>query len=183
MNEFEEPVNLQGIKLVRALASTLAHLPENRQLPQKSFEIWSGHLAQLGVSESEMKQIGVWFAEHYQTPPAIPTIAHAASVLLDQGSLPPHRIASPMELNAMALLKAARDLGLMPDECAQSLMLAGTLAHLSNYRQRHPTVDRQYLGTEVEGIARQCNFYADEILDEIQQGKGELRELGSYLFS
>ena len=35
---------------------------------------------------------------------------------------------------------------------------------------------------EIEGIARTCDYVADEILDEIQQNKGDLRALREYLF-
>ena len=167
---------------MRALAAALAGLPEDRQIPKTSFEIWSGHMSELGTTEEEMSQVGEWFCQHYQTAPSVATVSHAVEWLHKHGSFPEHRMASQIDLNAMALLKAAELLGLCSYELAQSLMLAGTLTHLATYRRKFPKIDRHYIGTEVEGIARQCNYFADEILDEVQQGKGQLRDLDGILF-
>ena len=61
--------------------------------------------------------------------------------------------------------------------------LGATLAHLSLYRRKHKSVSRDYLRIEVEGMARMSDYAADEILDEIACGKGDLRTLGGYLFN
>jgi hypothetical protein len=102
--------------------------------------------------------------------------------MVQSGSLPPHRLAATIERNAMAILHAAENLGLSADDSAQAIILAGTLAHLSHYRRSFPTIDRAYQRQEVEGTARMFDYVADEILDEIANGKGELKSLGLYLF-
>lgn len=182
MNLFDEPVSLEGIKLVKTFASCLASLSEDRQLPQKSFSIWATPMAESGASEAEMQQVGVWFGKHHQTPPSLPYILLAVRVLKDKGELPPHRIATRQVLEAMEILNAVEKLGIVSGDSAQSLILAGTLAHLALYRKQFPNVDRAYLRTDVEGMARMSDYFADEILDEIQRGEGDLKALEPYLF-
>lgn len=183
MNIFDEPVSLKGFQLVKAFAARLIHLPDEQQLPQKSFDIWSAPLAETGASEAQMELVGDWYALHHQTGPSLGYIIHAAQELQLRGSLPPHRLAGQIERDAMAILLAAQQLGLSADDSAQAIMLAGTLAHLSLYRRKHPKVDRGYLRLEVEGMARMADYTADEILDEIAGGKGDLKALGGYLFN
>lgn len=181
MNIFEEPVSLTGFQLVKTFAAQLSHLPEERQLPQTSFDMWSAPLAETGANLDEMRLVGEWYAKHHQTGPSLGYIIHAAQELKLRGSLPPHRIAGEIERNAMAILLAAQQLGLSAGENAQAIMLAGTLAHLSLYRRKHPHVGREYLRTEIEGMARMSDYVADEILDEIAAGVGDLKELDKYL--
>lgn len=182
MNLFDEPVSLLGTKLVRAFAKQLESMPEDCRLPQSSFDTWSAPLAETNASESQMEVVGSWYAKHHITCPSLPYIRRAAITLVSVGALPDHRIANRIESDALAILKTAELLGMSADDCANSLILAGTLAHLSIYRRRHPNVDRAYLRMEIEGIARTCDYVADEILDEIQQNKGDLRALREYLF-
>lgn len=181
MNVFDEPVSLSGFQLVKTFASCLIHLPEDRQLPKSSFDMWSAPLAESGANESQMRQVGEWFAQHHQTAPSLPYVLGAIQKLLQSGALPHHRLAGKIERDAMAILHAAQQLGLSADDSAQAIILAGTLAHLAMYRRSYPNVGREYLRTEVEGLARQSDYFADEILDEIAKGKGELRPLGAYL--
>lgn len=183
MNIFEEPVSLMGYQLVKAFAAQLAHLPEEQQLRQSSYDMWSTPLAETGASEAQMKLVGEWYATNHQTTPGLGYVLRATQVLLSRGSLPEHRLAGTIELNAMAILLAAQQLGLSTDDCGQAIMLAGTLAHLSLYRRKHKGVSRDYLRIEVEGMARMSDYAADEILDEIACGKGDLRALGGYLFN
>lgn len=129
-----------------------------------------------------MQVVGQWFAQHHQTCPSLPYTIHAVRALKANGLLPPNRLASKIDRNAMNILKALEGMGISADDCAQSLILAGTLAHLATYRRQHPHVDRQYLRLEVEGIARMCDYMADEILDEVERGQGDLRDLGECLF-
>ena len=182
MNPFEEPVSLMGTKLVRAFAARLTTLPESCQLPQKSFDIWSKPLADTGATEDQMELVGTWFAQNHSTSPSLPYIIRAARTLIANGALPPHRLSNSDERKAMAILKATEALGISADECTNALMLAGSLAYLAMYRRTMPDVDREYLRSEIEGIARTCDYCADEILDEIQGGVGELKALGEYLF-
>ena len=182
MNLFDEPVSLLGTKLVRAFAKQLESMPEECQLPQSCFDIWSAPLAETNASESQMTALGVWYAKHHKTCPSLPYIRQAAITLVSEGALPDHRIANRIERDALAILKTAELLGMSADDCANALVLAGALAHLSTYRRRHPDVDRTYLRMEIEGIARMSDYVADEILDEIQQNKGDLRALREYLF-
>ncbi|WP_122564444.1 hypothetical protein [Pseudomonas viridiflava] len=82
----------------------------------------------------------------------------------------------------MAILHAAETLGLSADGCAQAIILAGTFANLSHYRRSLPGIDRAYQRQEIEGMARMSDYAADEILDEIASGNGDLKSLGPYLF-
>ena len=182
MSPFEEPISLEGVKLVKAFAACLADLAEDRQLPRESFAIWSMPLSETLATEAEMQVVGQWFAQRHKTCPSLPYIIHAVRTLKANGALPPNRLAKEVDRNAMNILKALEGMGISADDCAQSLMLAGTLAHLASYRRQHPYIDRQYLRLEVEGIARMCDYMADEILDEVQSGQGDLRELGICLF-
>ncbi|MGA4480887.1 hypothetical protein ACPA2N_22280 [Ectopseudomonas hydrolytica] len=182
MNLFDEPVSLLGTKLVRAFAKQLESMPEDCRLPQSSFDTWSAPLAETNATESQMTVLGVWYAKHHKTCPSLPYIRQAAITLVSEGALPDHRIANRIERDALAILKTAELLGMSADDCANALVLAGALAHLSTYRRRHPDVDRAYLRMEIEGIARMSDYVADEILDEIQQNKGDLRALREYLF-
>lgn len=181
MNIFDEPVSLSGFQLVKAFAGALIHRPEDQQVPKASFDMWSAPLDETGANEAQMRQVGEWFAQHHQTAPSLPYIIGAAKELVQNGSLPPHRLAGKIERDAMAILHAAQQLGLSADDSAQAIILAGTLAHLALYRRSYPNVGREYLRIEVEGLARQSDYFADEILDEIANGKGELKTLGPYL--
>lgn len=181
MNVFNEPVSLTGFQLVKAFAACLTHLPKNQQVPKESFGVWSAPLSETGANEAQMRQVGQWYVMHHQTAPSLPYIIGAAQDLVKNGALPPHRIAGEIERNAMAILHAAQHLGLSADNSAQAIILAGTLAHLSLYRRSFPNIGRKHLRTEVEGLARQSDYFADEILDEIASGKGELKSLGPYL--
>lgn len=181
MKLFDEPVSLLGTKLVRAFAKQLESMPEDCQLPQSSFDIWSAPLAETNASEDQLSEVGVWYAKHHKTAPSLPYIRHAAFTLVSEGSLPEHRIANHIEKDALAILKTAELLGMPASDCANAFILAGVLAHLSTYRRRHPHVSRPYLRMEIEGIARMSDYVADEILDEIQQNKGDLRALREYL--
>lgn len=98
------------------------------------------------------------------------------------GSLPHHRLAGTIERNAIAILHAAEKLGLPADGCAQAIILAGTLAHLSHYLRSLPGIDRAFQRQEIEGMARMSDYAADEILDEIASGNEDLKSLGPYLF-
>ena len=177
----DEPVNLIGFQLVKAFAARLYQLPTEQQVPKTSFKTWSAPLAETGASESQMREVGNWFAQHHQTAPALPYVICATRELQLYGSLPAHRLAGPLERNAMAILLAAQQLGLSPDDGAQAFMLAGALTHLSVHRPIQ--LDRGFLTRELEGMARLADYAADEILDEIQDGKGALKELGQYLYS
>jgi hypothetical protein len=182
LNPFEEPVSLKGTKLVRVFAACLITLPENCQLPQKSFDTWSTPLAETGATEPQMGLVGTWYAQHHSTSPSLPYIIHAARTLIAIGALPAHRLSNSEELKAMAILKATEALGISADDCTNALILAGSLAHLAMYRRKMPAIERKYLRSEIEGIARISDYCADEILDEIQGGVGELKALGEYLF-
>jgi hypothetical protein len=182
LNPFEEPISLEGIKLVRIFAACLAHLPEERGLPQSAHEIWSMPLSEAKVTEAQMLTVGNWYAEHHLTGPSLPYVLHALRTLKSNGSLPTSRLAGKIERNAMNVLKSLEGMGISTEECAQSLMLAGTLAHLAVYRRKHPDVDRSYLRNEVEGLARMSDYMADEILDEIERGQGDLQDLRPVLF-
>ncbi|HBO2935105.1 TPA: hypothetical protein L4R50_000099 [Pseudomonas aeruginosa] len=182
LNPFEEPVSLQGTKLVRAFAAQLEAMPEDCRLPQKAFDAWSMPLAETGASEIQLQEVGAWYAKHHKTCPSLPYIIRAARTLVSEGALPPHRIANRMEKDALAILKTAELLGMSSDDCAQALILAGTLAHLAVYRRSLPDIDRSHQLNEVEGIVRMCDYVADEILDEIRNGQGDLRALREYLF-
>lgn len=182
MNIFEQPVSLIGFQLVKAFAARLASLPEEQQLPQTSFDMWSAPLAETGATVAQMELVGDWYALHHQTGPSLGYIIGAAQDLKLRGSLPPHRMAGKTERDAMAILLAAQQLGLSADECGQAIMLAGTLTHLAHYRRKYPNVGRDYLRLEVEGMARMSDYVADEILDEIANGKGDLKALGGFLF-
>lgn len=181
MNLFDEPVSLKGTKLVRAFAEQLKVMPEEYWLAKESFDLWSTPLAETGASESQMAEVGAWYVQHHRTAPALPRIIVAARTLVSNGSLPSHRIASRLEKDALAILKAAEALGMSADNCAQALILAGTLAHLSVYRRRMPSIDRSYQGSEIAGIANMSDYVADEILDEISHGRGELVEVREFL--
>ncbi|EPA99482.1 hypothetical protein [Pseudomonas sp. G5(2012)] len=182
MNIFDEPVSLAGFQLVKAFAASLGNFPEDVQLPKSSFDTWSAPLAETGASEDQMRQVGEWYALHHKTAPSLPYVLGAARRLVLSGSLPPHRLATTTERNAMAILHAAEKLGLSADDSAQAIILAGTLAHLSHYRRSFSGIDRAYQRQEVEGMARMSDYAADEILDEIASGKGDLKSLGLYLF-
>lgn len=182
MNPFEEPVSLKGTKLVRAFSVRLNTLPESCQLPQKSFDKWSTPLAKTGATEAQMGQVGAWYVQHHSTGPSLPYIARATRTLIANGALPPHRLSNRDKRKAMAILKATAALGISAEDCANALILAGTLAHLAMYRRTIPELNREYLRSEVEGIARMSDYAADEILDEVQDGYGELKSLGEYLF-
>jgi hypothetical protein len=182
MNIFDEPVSLTGFQLVKTFATCLSSFPEDQKVPKSSFDMWSAPLAETGASEDQMRLIGEWYALHHKTAPSLPYVLRAARKLVLSGSLPPHRLAATVELNAMAILLAAEKLGLSADDSAQAIILAGTLAHLSHYRRSFPRIDRTYLRQEVEGMARVSDYAADEILDEIASGKGDLKSLGQYLF-
>lgn len=182
MNIFDEPVSLAGFQLVKAFAACLSSFPEDVQLPKSSFDTWSAPLAETGASEDQMRQVGEWYALHHKTAPSLPYVLGAARKLVLSGSLPPHRLGATVERNAMAILLAAEKLGLSADDNAQAIILAGTLAHLSHYRRRFPGIDRAYRRQEIEGMARMSDYAADEILDEIASGKGDLKSLGQYLF-
>lgn len=157
-------------------------MPEDCQLPQQAFDTWSAPLAETGASESQIVEVGVWYAQHHKTAPALPHILRVTRKLLADGSLPPHRLVSEREQAAMALLRAAEQLGLDTDDCAAALLLAGTLAHHATYRRSVPDIEREDLSTLLMGIVRLCDYSADEILDEIQAGRGQLAERQSYLF-
>lgn len=179
---FDEPVSLKGIRLIKAFTACLAGLEEERQIPQASLSAWATPIAESGASEAEMQQVGTWFAKHHQTPPSLSYILFAVRVLKNKGELPPHRMATPQMLEAMEILRAVERLGISSDDSGQSLILAGTLAHLAFYRQQYPNVNRTYLRNEIEGMARMSDAVADEILDEIQRGEGDLKSLEPYLF-
>ncbi|WP_116892973.1 hypothetical protein [Pseudomonas savastanoi] len=182
LNPFDEPVSLQGIKLVRTFFSTLTNLAGDRQLSKRATEIWGNGLAETGGSEDQIRVVGVWFNEHYQTWPALPTIVQAVKVLHETGTLPAERLENKSELAAMAFLQAADALGLSPFECSDALILAGTLAHYAGYRREHPRMSQASVQHDIAGYAEWGNSVANEILDEIQDGKGALRDLKDYLF-
>ncbi|QTD35567.1 hypothetical protein [Pseudomonas fluorescens] len=182
MNIFDEPVSLAGYQLVKAFAGCLSSFPEEEQVPKSAFDMWSAPLAETGASEDQMRQVGEWYALHHKTAPSLPYVLGATRKLVLNGSLPRHRLAGTIERNAMAILHAAETLGLSADGCAQAIILAGTLAHLSHYRRSLPGIDRAYQRQEIEGMARMSDYAADEILDEIASGNGDLKSLGPYLF-
>lgn len=182
MNPFDEPVSLQGVKLVRSFFSTLTNLPEDRQLSKLASELWGNGLAETGATEEQVRTVGMWFNENYQTWPALPTIVQAIKVLHDTGTLPAQRLENKSEVIAMAFLQTAEALGLPPFECSDALILAGTLAHYAGYRSEHPRMSRASVQNEIAGYAEWGGNVANEILDEIQDGKGALRELKGYLF-
>lgn len=182
MNIFDESVSLAGYQLVKAFAACLSSFPEEEQIPKSAFDMWSAPLAETGASEDQMRQVGEWYALHHKTAPSLPYVLGAARKLVLNGSLPRHRLAGTIERNAMAILHAAETLGLSADGCAQAIILAGTLAHLSHYRRSLPGIDRAYQRQEIEGMARMSDYAADEILDEIASGNGDLKSLGPYLF-
>jgi hypothetical protein len=182
LNIFDEPVSLAGYQLVKAFAACLSSFPEEEQIPKSAFDMWSAPLAETGASEDQMRQVGEWYALHHKTAPSLPYVLGAARKLVLNGSLPRHRLAGTIERNAMAILHAAETLGLSADGCAQAIILAGTLAHLSHYRRSLPGIDRAYQRQEIEGMARMSDYAADEILDEIAKGNGDLKSLGPYLF-
>ncbi|MCY0111575.1 hypothetical protein NQF78_25040 [Pseudomonas monsensis] len=182
MNIFDESVSLAGCQLVKAFAACLSSFPEEEQIPKSAFDMWSAPLAETGASEDQMRQVGEWYALHHKTAPSLPYVLGAARKLVLNGSLPRHRLAGTIERNAMAILHAAETLGLSADGCAQAIILAGTLAHLSHYRRSLPGIDRAYQRQEIEGMARMSDYAADEILDEIASGNGDLKSLGPYLF-
>lgn len=182
MNIFDEPVSFAGFQLVKVFAACLSSFQEDDQVPKSSFDMWSAPLAETGASEDQMRQVGEWYALHHKTAPSLPYVLGAARKLVLSGSLPRHRLAGTIERNAMAILHAAEKLGLSADDSAQAIILAGTLAHLSHYRRSFPRIDRAYQRQEVEGMACLSDYAADEILDEIASGKGDLKSLGPYLF-
>jgi hypothetical protein len=183
MNPFEQPISLEGIKLVRIFSACLERLPEEQRLPQSAHEVWSMPLSEAQVTEAQMITVGNWYAQHHRTGPSLPYVLRAVRALKAKGSLPPNRLAGKVERNAMLILQALGGMGISPEDCAQSLMLAGTLAHLAVYRHKYPTVDRHLLRSEVEGLARMSDYMADEILDEIEQGQGDLQGLRDILFN
>ncbi|MBD8792744.1 hypothetical protein IFR09_23045 [Pseudomonas syringae] len=182
MNIFDEPVSLAGYQLVKAFAACLSSFPEEEQVPKSAFDMWSAPLAETGASEDQMRKVGEWYALHHKTAPSLLYVLGAVRKLVLNGSLPRHRLAGTIERNAMAILHAAEKLGLSADGCAQAIILAGALAHLSHYRRSLPGIDRAYQRQEIEGMARMSDYAADEILDEIASGTGDLKSLGPYLF-
>ncbi|WP_164709252.1 hypothetical protein, partial [Pseudomonas viridiflava] len=109
----------------------LSSFPEDAQVSNSSFDMWSAPLAETGANEDQMRQVGEWYASHHKTSPSLPYVLGAARTLVLSGSLPRHRLAGTIERNAMAMLHAAEKLGLSADDSAQAIILAGTLAHLS----------------------------------------------------
>lgn len=182
MNVFEEPVSLRGVKLVRSFFSTLTNLPEDRQLSKLASEMWANDLADTGANEDQIRTVGLWFNENYQTWPSLPTIVQAVKILLETGTLPNQRLENKSEVVAMAFLKVAETLGLSPFESCDALILAGTLAHYAGYRSEHPRMSQATVQHEITGYAEWAGSVADEVLDEIKDGKGALRDLKGYLF-
>lgn len=60
---------------------------------------------------------------------------------------------------------------------------AGPLPRIAYYRTNHAHIESTYLWTEIEGSANWSSVYAGKILDEVQQGKGQLKDMGAYLFN
>jgi len=177
-----EPVSLNGIKLMRAFTARLADLPVHCRVSRRSFSSWSAQLARTGVTEAQMTEVGYWYVAHHRSSPPLPYILNAVRHLLNTGTLPSHRLATDTELDAMAILQATERLGVPPPRNAQALMLAGALSHAAHFARSMPGVNRSHVRAKLERTARHSDHLADEILNEIATGRGELQALAGYLF-
>lgn len=145
-------------------------MPEHCHLPQDCFDIWSMPLSETGISEAQIAQVGAWYAQHHKTVPSLPYITNASIILKKNGSLPEQRIIQSHETQALKLIQQAEKLGLSGHDCARALLFAGTLTHVATYRSSSKT-DREDILGEALGVVRLSDYYADEILDDIEAGK------------
>lgn len=177
-----EPVSLPHLRMVKRFAEHLEPLGENGRLPEEYHSVWAGYFQECDMTMAEADQIGKWYAKHHTIGPSIPGVMNGLKFLRKHRSMPSQRLATDTELLAGDLLQLLSERGTELHEAARALILASALAQGAYYRKAAPMTGRDDITNEFEGLARQADFFADDILNEVQQGWGSLAGLESYLF-
>jgi hypothetical protein len=178
----KEPVSLPHLRMVKRLAELLDPLGEGARLPEEYHEAWAGHFKSEGVTKEEAEKIGQWYIKHHTICPSIPGVFTALRFLREHKTLPNQRLAGPTEVLAGELLQFLRKRGVDLHEGVRALAQASALAQVASYRTVSPSTDRSYVKSELEGVARLADFFADDILNEVHRGVGSLAHLQDYLF-
>ncbi len=176
------PVSLPHLRMVKQLAELLEPLGENGILPAEHHTSWADFFRSHDMTADEAEKIGKWYVKHHTICPSMPDISTALTFLRKHKTLPSQRITSPTELLAGELLQFLSERGIELPNAVRALAQAAALAQLAYYRADSPRTDRTYVKMELEGIARQADFFADDILAEARQGVGGLAHLEPYLF-
>lgn len=178
-----ETPSLEGRRLIKRFAASMSQMASESQVPESAFETWGECFAKECMTMEEAEWVGNWYSMYHQRSPSLPYIMSALSRLRVAGELPEHMIAGYENLLAQKIIKFLHDEGVTPGESVNGLFVAAALSHLSTYRTSYPDIDRAYQRSELEGKARLSDWLADEVLDEIEAGVGELRNLKPILFS
>jgi hypothetical protein len=177
-----DPVSLPHLRMVKRMAELLEPLGENARLPEVHHEGWAGHFQSQGMTKDESEKIGQWYIKHHTICPSIPEVFTALRFLREHNSLPSQRLAGSTEILAGQLLQFLRKNGVELLDGVRALAQASALAQVAYYRTDSPSTDRGHVKSEFEGIARLADYFADDILNEVQQGVGSLAHLEHYLF-
>ncbi|HBP6379898.1 TPA: hypothetical protein L6A07_32520 [Pseudomonas aeruginosa] len=177
-----ETPSLEGRRLVKRFAESLRGLAEAERLPESSFETWGEVFAKESMTLEEAEWLGNWYSMYHQRGPSLGYIMFALRRLRAEGELPEHMIAGSEDLLAQKIIKFLHDEGVSPDIAVNSLFMAAALSHVAYYRKHHPSTDRAYVRSELEGKARVSDWLVDQVLDEVEAGVGDLKALKPILF-
>lgn len=177
-----ETPSLEGRRLVKKFAESLRGMAEAERLPESSFETWGECFAEGNMTLEEAEWLGNWYSMYHKRSPSLGYIMHALRRLRAEGELPEHMIAGSEDLLAQKIIKFLHDEGASGDNAVNSLFMAAALSHVAYYRKHHPSIDRVYLRTELEGKARVSDWLVDQVLDEVEAGVGDLKALKPILF-
>ncbi|EPG9350573.1 hypothetical protein ACKU3Z_029630 [Pseudomonas aeruginosa] len=177
----EQPVSLPHLRMVKKLADQLKGFEESNRLPVEYHETWARCFQEIQITEAEADVIGKWYVQHHSICPSIPYVNIALKFLREHRTLPNQRIACKTELLAGEILGFLSERRIELHEATRALAQASALTQLAYYRNESPYTDRDDVKGELEGIARLADFFADDILNEVQQGTGSLAYLEKYL--
>jgi hypothetical protein len=177
----EQPVSLPHLRMVKKFADHLEGFEESNRLPVESHETWARCFQEIQITEVEADKIGKWYAQHHTICPSIPNVNIALKFLREHRTLPTQRLACNTELLAGEILGFLSERGIELHEATRALAQASALTQLAYYRNESPSTDLAYVKMELEGFARLAYHFADDILNEVQQGTGSLANLEKYL--
>lgn len=177
------PVSLPHLRMVKRFAEHIELLGENGRLPDEHQPAWAGYFQQNDMTMQEADSIGAWYAKHHTICPSISDVMSGLRFLRKHKTMPSQRLACNTEVLAGALLQFLSERQIELHEATRALSMASALAHGAYYRMETPDIEREYVRSEFEGIARMADFLADDILNEVRQGAGSLGELECYLFN
>lgn len=126
----------------------------------------------MSITPREIESVGNWYPKHHTICPSIPCIFSAVQYLRKNKGLPTHRLCNPTELLAGEILGFLKEKCIGLSDAGNALQLASALVHVAYSQNVVPGIDRGYIKTEIEGMARMADYVADDILREIEQGVG-----------